>query len=133
MTNSYLFISSVLFSTLVSLCYRNMMFYNMNLLLSITSMLNHGLTNNTIKKIDRIYAKIYVVYVCYFIKDLDFDHKLIKPLIYLGIFSGVVTVLFAIFIRKTYRKETYYSTIVHICSHFILMFLFYIIDSYIKQ
>lgn len=133
MANLCLFISSILFSSLVCLCYQNMLFYNMNSLLGITSILNHGLTNNMIKKIDGIYVPIYVVYICHFIKDLIFDHKLIKPLIYLGIFSGVVSVMFAMFIRKTFKRETYYSTLVHLCSHIILMFLFYIIDLYIKQ
>jgi hypothetical protein len=97
----------------------------MNLLLGITSTLNHGTSNPHLRNIDRIYVPIYLIYMSYYIYNSCYEN-IIKLLIHAKVMGGVFSVIYCVYLRRSYINE-YYITPLHLFSHFVLIFIFNLI------
>jgi hypothetical protein len=122
MANSILFLSSIIFTLSVLYHYFNNMFFNLNLLVGITSITNHGLTNELIKKIDRVYVPIYLSCMYHHIYSSCYD-EIIKILIYVQIFSGIICATHSIYLRNNNIDEKH-ITMLHLYGHFVLIYVF---------
>lgn len=143
-SNPVLFTTSTLFMLVnlyTTFTYKiNLKFSALGIIAALTSMLNHGIKNSTLRLIDRIYIPFYII--SNVIKILNFKGR--KKYTILGLISaGVSLVLTAMYIRYEFekidcdtevkRKLIFRSTFLHLCSHFILITCHIMTYLYLKN